>query len=368
MTRIRATFTFISICLCLQLGKAQEIIPMDTTNFQVFGTHIFENYRGKNAIYSQAGGISFKNTMLTNGTIEFDIFLKEEHAFPGLMFRYVGRDNEQFFLRPHLSGKPDANQALPEVKGVAPFQLYFGPRYSFAYDYKFDDWTHVKVVINGDKAQVFLDHSETPHLSWNLTLPVREGAIAIRGGGTSGMHIADVIVNKDEYDLVDFKPIEKEPIEGIINEWEVSDKFEETLLDDPTKLKSVIKNRKWERSIQVEEGTAANLSRVQLLYDGQAGRTVFAKITINSSKNQIKLFNFGYSDRVTAILNGKAIYRGNNKWRSRDYRYLGTIGLFDGVYLDLKKGENTLLMAVSEDFGGWLITGKFEDPSGVSIK
>ena len=63
----------------------------------------------------------------------------------------------------------------------------------------------------------------------------------------------------------------------------------------------------------------------------------------------------------------EAIYKGDNGWRTRDYRYLGTIGLFDGIFLNLKKGENTLLMAVSESFGGWLITGKFDNDTGINI-
>lgn len=46
----------------------------------------------------------------------------------------------------------------------------------------------------------------------------------------------------------------------------------------------------------------------------------------------------------------------------------GTIGLFDSVYLPLRKGENTVLIAVSESFGGWLVTGKFEDESGIEIR
>lgn len=47
---------------------------------------------------------------------------------------------------------------------------------------------------------------------------------------------------------------------------------------------------------------------------------------------------------------------------------MGTIGLFDGIYLDLKKGNNALLLAVSEDFGGWLVTGRLDDSSGVTIE
>ena len=124
---------------------------------------------------------------------------------------------------------------------------------------------------------------------------------------------------------------------------------------------------RWERKIRIEENNAANISTVMKLRDEVKGNTVFARLKINSDKDQIKVFEFGYSDRVVAILNGKAIYKGTNRWRTRDYRYLGTVGLFDAVYLNLKKGENTLLLAISEDFGGWGVTGKFANNEGVRI-
>ncbi|TVZ59719.1 hypothetical protein NA63_2255 [Flavobacteriaceae bacterium MAR_2010_105] len=359
--------TYLLLCT-VSLATAQNSIPLDTTHLQITAqSYVLEHYKGKDAIYLQAGSMALKDVTFLNGTIEFDVYLKETQAFPGLFFRTNASDGEQWFMRPHLSGKPDANQAAPATKGITPWQLYFGPKYSFAYTYKYDDWTHVKVVVNNDKAQVFLDYSEKPNLSWHLFHAPKEGGISIRGGNSMALHIANIKVNTAEYELIDFNPIERQPIEGLIQEWAISDKFEEKLLEDPTALSDVINKRTWGRTIQVEEGTAANISRVQLLRDGRAGETVFAKIKINSDKDQIKLFHFGYSDRVVAILNGQAIYKGDNGWRTRDYRYLGTIGLFDGIYLNLKKGENTLLMAVSESFGGWLITGKFEDNNGIKL-
>ena len=363
--------TLVMLVVLLQLAngsQAQEIIPLDTNNWIFNGKSIIENYKGKRAVYNQGGSIKLKNQKFLNGTIEFDLFLKEAQMFPGVFFRANGNDGEQFFVRPHLSGKPDANQAAPSINGITPWQLYFGPRYSFPYEYKYDDWTHVKVVVNDKEAQVYLDYAEEPNLSWNLFIEPQEGEIIIRGGGREAIHIADVKINKNEFTLKDFSPIERKPIDGLVQEWAISDMFEKTLLEDPANLSSAIENRTWGRKIQVEEGTAANIAREQLLYNGQPGETVFARITINSDKDQIKLFHFGYSDDVIAILNGKAIYKGTNKWRSRDYRYLGTVGLFDAIYLNLNKGENTLLMAVTENFGGWLITGKFDDESGLKIK
>jgi hypothetical protein len=348
--------------------QAQNHYPLDTLNWKIKAkSYVLENYKGKKAIYLHQGTATLKNTTFLNGTIEFDVYLTERQSFPGVYFRAFGRNGESFFLRPHLSGKPDANQAAPYVNGITPWQLYFGPSYSFAYNYNFSGWTHIKVVVNNDKAQVFLDYSEKPNLSWTLKQPVRRGQILI-GGSFAPMHYANFSIDTTKTELKDFKEIKREPLKDIIKEWQVSDKFEEKLLDNPRNIKSIITSRKWLGKISVEEGTAANISRKVVLYDGKPGNTVLAKVEINSNKKQLKYLEFGYSDRVVVILNGKPIYRGTNKWRTRDYRYLGTVGLFDGIYLNLKKGKNTLLLAVSEDFGGWLVTGKIKDKKGITIK
>jgi len=348
---------------------AQDVIPFDTTNWDIAArSFVLEEHAGEQSIYIQGGLAILKDTEFLNGTIEFDVFLRNQQGFPGVRFRALDDQNmESFYIRAHLSGKPDANQVVPVINGISAWQLYFGPRYSFIYHYKYDDWTHVKIVVNGKKAQVFLDYSEKPHLSWNLFNEPKAGAIAI-GGGAGAMHYANFKVNKNESELVDFAAIKREPIANLIPEWQISDKFKESQLGDPENIGKLVKNRSWGSAVQIDEGTAANISRAVVLRDGKPGNTVFAKVIINSEKNQVKLFEFGYSDRVVAILNDQPIYKGINRWRSRDYRYLGTVGLFDSIYLNLKKGRNTLLLAVSEDFGGWLVTGRIADSDGITIK
>lgn len=360
----------LSFCFCcFHALEAQTVYPMDTAHWNITARgHILERYEGKDALYLQGGMATLKNTQFLNGTIEFDLYLTERQSYPGVQFRaFDDRNAETFFVRPHLSGKEDANQAAPVINDIVAFQLYFGPSYSFSYSYSFDDWTHVKLVIHEDKAQVFLDYSETPHLCWYLQHPPQAGEVSI-GHGFAAQHYANFTIDPSAHTLVDFKVTPPRKIPNLIPEWQLSDMFAENLLDDPAQLDQLIKDRKWGKSIQVEEGVAANIAREIVLYDGSPGNTVFAKVNVHSDKAQLKHFEFGYSDRVVVILNGKPLYRGNNRWRSRDYRYLGTIGLFDGVYLDLKKGNNTLLLAVSEDFGGWLVTGKFPDGSGLTIK
>lgn len=95
--------------------------------------------------------------------------------------------------------------------------------------------------------------------------------------------------------------------------------------------------------------------------------TVFARTVIRSDAAQTKRLDFGFSDRAVVHLNGRALYRGDDAYRSRDYRFLGSIGYFDSLYLPLVEGDNELLVAVSEDFGGWGVQARFPDALGLTF-
>ena len=69
----------------------------------------------------------------------------------------------------------------------------------------------------------------------------------------------------------------------------------------------------------------------------------------------VREMSFGFSDRVRVYLNGRLLYAGNDGYTTRDYRFLGSVGLFDTVALPLQKGDNELAFAVSENFGGWAV-------------
>jgi hypothetical protein len=59
------------------------------------------------------------------------------------------------------------------------------------------------------------------------------------------------------------------------------------------------------------------------------------------------------------------LYRGDDSYRSRDYRFLGSIGWFDTVYLPLHAGQNELVLAISESFGGWGVQARFPDAAAL---
>ena len=102
-----------------------------------------------------------KDVIMTNGIIEYDQAIAEIRGFSGAMFRAQDRLNyEHFYLRPHQSGKPGANQYTPVINGVAGWQLYHGSDYSTAVEYKFDQWMHIKIVFAAERADIYIDSDE----------------------------------------------------------------------------------------------------------------------------------------------------------------------------------------------------------------
>ncbi|MFI5042590.1 MAG: hypothetical protein ACHQNA_12215 [Acidimicrobiales bacterium] len=67
------------------------------------------------------------------------------------------------------------------------------------------------------------------------------------------------------------------------------------------------------------------------------------------------------------FLNGRPLSGGDDSYRTRDYRFLGSIGWSDAVYLPLAEGDNEFAVAVLEDFGGWGVQARFPDPDWLSF-
>jgi hypothetical protein len=153
---------------------------------------------------------------------------------------------------------------------------------------------------------------------------------------------------------------------GTIPSWRVSDVFAESALAGKDALgPDDLAPRTWTR-LETERSGLANLARLQ----GIQGRTntVFVKKIIVSDREQTKRLDFGFCDRARVYLNGRLLFHGDDTPRSRDYRFLGSIGYFDALYLPLRKGENELLLAITEEVGGWGVQAKLADSSGLALQ
>ena len=94
-------------------------------------------------------------------------------------------------------------------------------------------------------------------------------------------------------------------------------------------------------------------------------KLLYARTSIASDCDQVKKLYMGYSDEVSAFLNGKILFRGRSAQNFRDPGFLGIVNPEnDAVYLPLKKGSNELLLAVSELGGGWAFICRLADVEG----
>jgi hypothetical protein len=117
-------------------------------------------------------------------------------------------------------------------------------------------------------------------------------------------------------------------------------------------------------SVEAEPNGVLNFAR----YRAMAGpRTlVVARTVIHADRAEMRRLNFGYSDDVTLFLNGRPLYTGRNGYQARYPSSLGLMTSDDAVYLPLRAGDNELLLAVAEVFGGWGITARLA-PSATAL-
>ncbi len=324
---------------------------------------------GRTSLYMKGGLALIKDSEFLDGVIEFDCVFPQARAFVGASWRVQDAANrEEFYIRPHQSGNPDANQYTPVFNGLTAWQLYHGEGYGAAVDYDFDTWIPIKIVVAGRQAEIYIGNLEKPALFADQLK--REPA-----SGKVGLNVANfgpARFSNFRYETVTH-PILKSKVErdrsappGAVITWQVSSTFDEAKLGSTAELTPELTNGLTWTGLRSESTGLANLSVVNAL--GKGKNTAFAKVIVTSDRAHAKTLAFGYSDRIRVFLNNRLLYTGNNGYRSRDYRYLGTIGYFDALTLPMKKGKNELWFAVSESFGGWGIQAAFDDTNGIIIE
>ena len=327
------------------------------------------DYLGQRALLMQGGSATLKGVELANGVIEFDIAVSPRRGFAGGFFRMIDPQNfEHFYIRPHQSGNPDANQYNPVFNGLSSWQLYHGEGFGTPVEYKFNEWMHIKIVYSGLLADIYID-SDTPSIRVrDLKRPVSSGGVGVDASNFAAAHFANFEVSPmpDDYMFV-YKAVDPEGVHPeTVMSWSVSDAFDGKSLDGVQQLGETLKDGRQWTSLAAGPGGITNLARIQGVAPDKD--TAFVRLVITSDKKQLKGLSLGYSDAVAVFANDTLLYSGSNFYRSRDYRYLGTIGWFDKVYLPLEAGENEIWFAVAESFGGWGIQAQFDDLQGISVR
>lgn len=343
--------------------------PMEAEHWALSETGAtLTTYLGVPALQLRNGGASMKDVTFRNGTIEFDVAMPDARGFTGVLFRNrEGGMAENFYLRSHLSEAPDANQYQPIWNGNSAWQLYHGARYSTPTRYDFGGWNHVKLVVKGSKMDVYVNSEEPVLHVDNLFHGDTEGGVRFTGALVDFFY-ANVEVTPDDTVTLKGEPAPlPDMAEGLITSFNVgATPVANAAVNGKANLdRSLFEGQRW-TVLAVSEAGMANLGRLAPRARGTS--TLLARMTITADEAKTVKLTYGFSDQLTLFLNGRALVHEDDTYITRDYRYLGTMGLFDSAFLALDAGDNELVFAVTEGFGGWGLMAAIEDQTGLTIK
>src|SRR4051812_25196561 len=354
----------LAVAALAAIADAQQ--PFDSSAWNISAAEWrVETYRGRSALMLRDGAAWLKGSNFQDGTIEFDIAFSEVGGFPGIAFRAATHgDYELFYLRENLSGQPHATQYTPVLHGLYAWQIYAGPRWEATARWTFDRWMHVKLVVSGAHAELYVDGDSAVQVIPRMRGPERAGEVGfIVAPGAA--RFANLVVRTERAPSLAAAPsaLQDSTPPTIVRSWRVSAPFAESLNNGVADL-AVPRPVTW-TTLDTEERGIANLAR--LAGNGSGRNTVIATVTITSDRARTVPVRFGFSDRVRVYLNGRMLYAGNDGFGTHDPDFLGIVGLFDELALPLKSGPNDLCFVVSETFGGWAITADLPDRDGIAI-
>src|SRR5512144_2687341 len=163
-------------------ARAQQ--PFDTSAWAISAAEWrVEPYRGRTALLLRDGAAWLRGSRFQNGTIEFDIAFSEVSGFPGIAFRAATHaDYELFYLRENLSGQPHAIQYTPVLHGLYAWQIYAGPAWEATARWTYDRWMHVKLVVSGSRAELYVDGDSAVQVIPRLRGPEGAGEVGFIAG------------------------------------------------------------------------------------------------------------------------------------------------------------------------------------------
>jgi hypothetical protein len=332
------------------------------------GKVTFAEYKGVKAmkLAPNSGQVVLKDVIFKDGTIEFDIEpIAPEFAESIYFHRKDLKEQEIVYLRLGSVGNRLSNggiQYTPYFDGINMWDMY--PEYQAPAMAKTGEWNHFKLIISGKRLQVFLNNAPKPILDIpELEGSMSEGSIAFEGSS----YIANVQLKPNEVE--NLSPLALPDLtdhDGFyLRKWALSAPQD---LPDGSELstKNLPQPDLFMDSISAERRGLVNLTRKYGA--SKSRRAVWLKTKIVAKEALKTDLQLGFSDEVWVFLNNQMILVDKNLFSQNMKKYPdGRISVLNTTApLNLRKGENDLLIGVSNDFYGWGIMARLESGDGIA--
>ncbi|MBX3380144.1 MAG: hypothetical protein KF805_08605 [Phycisphaeraceae bacterium] len=366
----------ISAC-CFNVSAQTLSVPPDSDRWDLEGKAEVSEFQGRKCLRIEGGGAVLKDFEMKDAVIDVDIATTAKRGFAGIQFRIdpSNGSGEWVYVRPHKSGLPDAQQYTPFLNGGAAWQIYSGPGFIGPVEIPSGQWFHFRLEVTGAQARMFVGDMKQPSLVID----------DLKSGNRAGLLALSVLTGTTYFSNFELRETPQNAWERheppmppkMLTKWRLSPAMDalDRNLEKPLKASEldaipwdmvdaeapgfVVINR-YRASPGVNATFGKDWSR---RLDPQPGtKVVYARTTINSERDEVRQLSLGYSDEVRVFLNGEILFRGRSAQYFRDPGFLGIVSVEnDSVFLKLKKGQNELVLAVSELGGGWGFVCRLED-------
>jgi hypothetical protein len=327
---------------------------------------VVEQLDGETALRLLSGSATFRGIEFEDGTIEFDLQVTDHRAFAYIYFRMASdAEHEEFYFRSHKSRLPDAIQYAPVYKNRSQWQLYHAAGSTAAAFFPPGEWIPVKVVVEGDQAAVFVGAADEPQLIVsNLAHESQSGYLALRSFMTSGTppntyvaNFANVVVSPGVVDF-DFPPVAvADPLPGQVANWQLSHAFapnEGDILELPAEILETVD---WNPT-GVNSNGLLEIERHVVRPEGARRASILARLVIPAEAAMTRRLDLGFSDEVSVFLNGRLLAIDDERYSFNFPRRQGLLTAKQlSLFLPLEAGDNELILAVTDSFGGWGLRG-----------
>jgi hypothetical protein len=334
---------------------------------------------GRDAVTMETGSAEFRGRVFADGQIDADVKVTDRRSFVYIDFRMASSsEHEEFYLRPHKSNLPDAVQYAPVWQGQSAWQLHHGPGGSVAWPIPHDAWTHVRVIVEGAHAALFVGDMATPALLVpRLSRDTAAGFIGVRGFLPAGMDaerpvaaFANVTVSEGR-GFFDFAsalaavPAPAPPPAGsaLVTAWSVS----VAMPAAPLAAVPAIPAGLAFSTVAADPSGLVELHR-HVRLPGPGPAAVVARVDVRAREARLYALDLGFSDMATVFLNGRPIFTRDDSYVFDGLRRDGLITLDQArVYLPLVAGDNRLEILLADRFGGMGLMARFLSAEGLTI-
>ncbi|MEP7267574.1 MAG: hypothetical protein ABI844_08085 [Saprospiraceae bacterium] len=347
------------------IAEVDFAIPLTADNWEFKPNSVeFVEYKGRKSmkINQGSGQIVLKDLIFKDGTIEYDIEPDAAEFADAIYFhRKDANEQEIVYLRVAKMGNPLANEGIqytPYFNGVNMWDMY--PQYQAPSNAKVNIWNHIKLVISGKQMKVYTNgilELQVPKLEGKEL----SGSIALEGAS----HIADLVIKPNETEGLS-------PLEGIditqhdghyLRKWAIS---MPALFPKGTEPNLLPPLDNFTDSIAAETAGLVNLTR--RFGAAPERKIVWLNTNIQTKEATSVNLQLGFSDEVWVYLNNQMVLVDKNLFQQAGMRKYpdGRASVQNTIAkLNLKKGNNELLIAVANDFYGWGLIARLDNTENI---